>query len=647
MKKTIVTLSLLLSFFQHYGQQVLFSQDFNSLPSHVITGWNTSIYSGKTPWGAGPLYTINNDCLGAPLYERIAGICDCTGTGSTKGGGGPNGNVFMFTPKIDLTGINNAWLQFDSYFRKASSSGKTEKATIEISTNGGTNWTILKDLPANANIKEAEVFHIDLTAYSNNSDIRIGFRYNDDGLNEAGWAVDNVTVYVPPDTDLALLYVTPIDSMLRYVEIGHDISYGGRVYNAGLDTVFSYIVHYRQAGKAIKSDTISGIVLPPFTKHSFLHKVPDTAFSSTKASVSVWLEVQGDVIHDNDTLSIDIRGANFIPKKRLVIEEGTGTWCAYCPQGWVYMNQVRDSAWDMSLVSVHSGDLDPMKLNGYDDYLSNLNWNYVPYFLVDRKRRVDPDSFFYVLNRQKNYFGFADIDFDYANYGNELIINAHVKPAIDLEGDFRLVMIMTEDDIHGTGTEWEQLNRYAGGVAGPMGGFENKPYHVPASDMHYNFVARAIAPSPDGTKGLLPGKLLQGKDYTHSIKTILDSSWNKGRMRLIVMLIQNYDTTILNSKQSLFYLNIPNTSMPSPDIVIYPNPANDLAYIQVTSPVQDEIQWFMSDISGKTLYGNNVRAMANQTTRVSLPTSSLPPGLYFVTLQAKAYKKTLKINVIH
>lgn len=646
MKKTLIALSLLLLAAHGYAQKVIFYQDFNKFNSYQITGWNTKQYTGKAPWQAGELYDINNDCLGAPLYPKIAGVCDCTGTGSI-GGGGANHNVFMFTPKIDLKGVNGAWLKFDSYFRKASAGGKTEKATVEISTNGGANWTVLKDLPANTNIKQAEEFNIDLSAYNNDS-VRIGFRYNDDGLNVAGWAVDNVKVSVPAAKDLTFASLTPHDTLLRYVALGKEIAYGGQVYNSGLDTVFSYIVHYRQAANAVKSDTITGVAIPAFARHHFNHKIPDTAFKAGNTPVTVWVELLGDSIRTNDTLVTDIRGSYFTPKKRLVIEEGTGTWSEYSPLGWVYMNQVRDSAWDdVTQISVHSGDSDPMTLENYDDYLFNLDWNYVPYFLFDRHKRIAPDSFYHYLNVRRNYFGFADVDFDYANYGNELIINAHVKPAIDMEGDFRFVLVLTEDNVNGIDSGYRQRNRYAGGVFGPMGGFENKPYNVPPSDMHYNFVARTAAPSPEGTKGLLPSKLVHNTDYTHAIKTTLDPSWNKERLKLIVLLIRNDDSTILNSNKSLFYLDIKKPEVAFPDMSLYPNPAHDIANIRFKVKHEEEVSCVISDLSGKQLLETKVYAHANESTLLHLPVSNLTAGLYLVTLSTSDYKKTIKMNVIH
>jgi hypothetical protein len=165
--------------------------------------------------------------------------------------------------------------------------------------------------------------------------------------------------------------------------------------------------------------------------------------------------------------------------------------------------------------------------------------------------------------------------------------------------------------------------------------------------MHYNFVARAAAPSAEGTKGLLPSKLLHNTDYTHVIKTTLDPSWNKERLKLIVLLIRNDDSTILNSNKSLFYLDIKNPDVTFPDMSLFPNPAQDVANIRFKVKYEEEVSCVMSDLSGKQLLEMKVFAHANESTLLRLPVSNLTAGLYLVTISTSDYKKTLKMNVIH
>jgi hypothetical protein len=641
MKKAFILVFLFLCV-HACAQTVIFSQDFNSFPGYTITGWNTSIYTGVAPWRTGELYLVNGTCFGAPDHEKVAGICDCIS--NPQFGPKPNQNVFMYTPAINLTGVTGAWLSFDSYFKLFTKNGVYENATVEISTNGGGNWTVLKTVSKNASIKNAETYDIDLSVYNNTPDVRIGFRYGDNGLEGGGWAIDNVKVFIPAHKDLALVSATPSDSLQRYVELNKGLRHGGRVFNAGLDTVFSFVAYYRQAGGNVISDTITNVSIPAFGKLDFVFNTLDTITYSGNAMVDMWVELNGDTYHHNDSLQTDIRGAYFIPRKSVVIEEGTGTWNKYCPQGWVLMNQVPASDADACEISVHGGD--PMELTVYDDYLFYLNWNYSPYFLFDRRMNVQPEDFFNLLNIQKAFFGFADVTFDWSVNGNDLSINAHIKPAIDLHGDFRLALVVTEDGVSGTTSQWAQANAYANNALGAMGGFENKPDPVPAVDMQYNFVARAVAPTPEGEPGQLPATLAHNTVYDKAITVKIDPSWQFGKMKAIVMLVRFDDSTILNASKSLFYLNIPHSKNETIDAVIYPNPAIDYSIIRFSLANEGKVNCLVTDIAGRTVF-QRTSEYSRGTNQIVLPANEFANGFYLVTLSSASGKKNLKLQVLH
>ena len=70
-----------------------------------------------------------------------------------------------------------------------------------------------------------------------------------------------------------------------------------------------------------------------------------------------------------------------------------------------------------------------------------------------------------------------------------------------------MAVVIVEDSVRGTASGYAQANYYSGGGNGPMGGYENLPSTIPASQMTYNHVARVLA---GGFKVPLP-KLLTRK----------------------------------------------------------------------------------------------------------------------------------------
>lgn len=76
--------------------------------------------------------------------------------------------------------------------------------------------------------------------------------------------------------------------------------------------------------------------------------------------------------------------------KIVVGEEGTGTWCQWCPRGAVFMDYMHDSyAGFWAGIAVHNGNNEPMKLAEYDTPFSGFLSGY-PGVLVERGTEIDP-----------------------------------------------------------------------------------------------------------------------------------------------------------------------------------------------------------------------------------------------------------------
>jgi hypothetical protein len=105
----------------------------------------------------------------------------------------------LVTPRLDLSGYTHVNLQFDAFFEAFA-----DIATVEITTNGGLNWTVLQSLTSASAWQEDLVINLD--AYINSCSVQIGFRYNDAGEWGNGFAIDNVSITgtVQPEYDLAL-----------------------------------------------------------------------------------------------------------------------------------------------------------------------------------------------------------------------------------------------------------------------------------------------------------------------------------------------------------------------------------------------------------------------------------------------------------
>lgn len=646
MKDLIITLTIALFAFETSAQQIIFKEDFDSYPGLAINNWNTNERSAPVGWQTSDMYNLYCSYSKIPsewFWARVAAISGCYGD---KGGPRNNVDILMYSKPIDLsTTTKGAVLRFDSYFNGNIVNGKQERATVEVSINNGTTWTVVKNVDKVNSTDSFIVQYADLSAYLGNNNVLLGFRYSDVGEDHklGGWAIDNIEVFEPRQRDLSLTVFHPENKLENYFTLNTDFIHTGTALNLGLDTIKNFTVNYQNNGGAIYTDTVDSVVIAPYQEFNFTHAIPNQLTSAGANNITAWVSVGGDEDLKNDTLERIVYGAHFMPKKLVTIEEGTGTWMAYAPRGFVYFETVhRDD--EAALVSIHSTD--PMEQEALSDYLYDLNYYQAPFFLFDRSRKSDNDNFFETLQEYKRHFGFADLDLYGQVFGNDVWLEVTVKPALDLKGDFKVAMILTEDNVSGTDSAWTQKNAFYTGSLGPMGGYENKPEFIDGKDINYDFVARGVYPSADGA---VLGTVLQyGSEYKHKFHAVIDPEWNKNNMRAIVMLIDGEDSTILNSNKLNYFLSVAGNTIEEQTIGLYPNPANGHTTLEYRNiDAGEEVNIGVMDISGRVVNNISETSAGRGRNRVAIPTANLIAGMYIINVQTGGSKQVLKLQVMH
>jgi hypothetical protein len=625
------------------AQTVIFSQDFNSIPGYQINGWIDEYSNGGYPFRIGLPYLVGGACFSPPGNNtKVAGLTDVFAwPGAPCNSTRNDSNVLLYTPPINFTNVTGAWLQYDSYFLEKVSGSVRESARIEVSTDNGATWTLLQQVQPNG-AGGFQTWYADMNAYNQAGNIRLGFRYSDSGMLMNGWMIDNIKIFIPDSTDLKLVRAAPDDSLLSYGTIGQDMQLGGQVFNAGLKPVTSFTVYYQYGSAAPVSFTINGISLNSFESLEFFHPIPFTIPAMGTHPIKMWVETAGDNRPANDSARLSLRGAAFMPPKMQLIEEGTGTWNGWGPRGKVLMKWASQSDYPVNLVSVHD-QTDPMHVPDYQQFLFYLRWNYVPYFLFDRRENVPPDSFYNAVSRYASYFGFASLNAQATISNQNLQFTALVRPAIDLTGDYRLAVALTEDSVTGTGAGYEQANFFAGGQRGPMSGFENLPNPVPASQMAYDYVARQISPGPNGVAGMLPVQLIHNQTYVVQMQLPLQAGWNLKKLKAILMLIRYSDSSVLNSTRIQWPLSIETSHQPHLEAQLYPNPASGQAWLRVQ--VSGTLQLSITDMAGRQLWFQQIENTNGRP--MQLPVRNLSPGLYLVQIRHSSGSKSLKMQVLH
>jgi hypothetical protein len=284
----------------------------------------------------------------------------------------------------------------------------------------------------------------------------------------------------------------------------------------------------------------------------------------------------------------------------------------------------------------------------HKDYLYYLNQNFITYFLFDRRGPVRHPIFFKEYERQKNYFGFADISLQQTSTPIHLTVTASVKPAINLNGDYRIAVVVTEDDVTGTDSNYDQENAYAGGGQGVMGGFENLPNPVPASAMHYDYVSRIISPDPKGQTGCLPTTMQAGNTYSCTVQVNLNTTWKRSKLKAVALFINGMDSTILNSKTiKIDPVGVAHITGNYAPLQVYPNPANGATIVAFNTKERSLVSVTATDITGRTVYQSPAGWLQSGAHRIAVDVTTWTSGMYFITLNTYQHTEAVKLSVVH
>ena len=338
--------------------------------------------------------------------------------------------------------------------------------------------------------------------------------------------------------------------------------------------------------------------------------------------------------------------------KIVIAEEGTGTWCGWCPRGAVAMETAaKEYKGFFQGIAVHNGD--PMVVPIYDSGMGNLVSGY-PSALVDRMSVIDPGnipaSFFQQLTVAPKAILSNGATYDAST--NELKVSITVNVNEDISNDWKIACSIVENHVTGTGSGYNQRNYYAGGGNGVMGGYENLPSSVPAADMVYDDVARAISPNFTGYVGFADANQA-GDTKTFNFTFQLDATWKKDDIHIVGLLmnsagqIDNGSTSTIDEAVANGYqtgTNVIGTNeftFNPKQIEVFPNPAVTDINIKLAEDLQGLVNYSMVDVLGKTVLTGSLE----NNKEINIDVTTYKEGVYFINFYNDQAQFTQKIVI--
>lgn len=414
------------------------------------------------------------------------------------------------------------------------------------------------------------------------------------------------------------------------------------------EPVTRFTASYRYGGQT-RQKTFEGLNIRKGETFDFaFDELLPAAYGDT-LRYDVWVEANGQ--RAADTLRLSAVSLSFNPKRRVVVEEGTGMWCTYCPKGIVAMRELREKYPD-SFIGIALHYEDPMEA---DDYVKHLQFPCFPsgffnrkYFSEDPMVLVQEDGkpvytaqeggfetlFLAVAGEQ----AIADVALEVHLEGQTVVAEAVARYALPLrDADVRLAFVVTEDNVQHE--DYYQINHFSGGEAA-IGGFEKMPSRI--QPFTFDEVARAIHGGWQGIAGSQPAQLLPGTPYRYGCSFKLPAGVDDLRqVRIIALLIDQRSGEILNADS--------RPLAPAPEGIagvagglrgFSCHMAEGVAEVSVEAA--GAVEFAVHDLRGAQLFRGQAEA---EQGRAILRLPRLPQGVYLVTVAQGHSCATHKIRV--
>lgn len=450
------------------------------------------------------------------------------------------------------------------------------------------------------------------------------------GLSEF-WIDDISYNYVEDSPTLDSEFILTVDGGLGIT--GTQQSLTGRIMNAGPDYTGDINISI-ESDAGTEMATFEDVSISNGDSYEFtLEDVFEVEDGLNELTIN--LDLDDDNTCSNQVIT-GVNGVTPAQDKRVIAEEATGTWCQWCPRGAVYMERMAEAFGDYFVgVAVHNSD--PMEFTIYDDWIGTQIGGY-PQVVVDRTSSVDPSLMQSPLvarltEETKSTFDIqAQYDEETGMATAKIVVNAkkNIVPGADL------FCIIVEDDVTGSGAGWAQVNAYAGGGNGAMGGYENLPNPVPADKMVYEDVARMIMPDAEGLQ--LPDAILEGNYNAYEFEFEIADDWDVENVKIVALLVTNGATGEADNAMERPFLEAVDAYVSNQEIEytseldIFPNPSQGESTIKLDLEESTNVEVTILNVSGQQVAYRDY-GLLNGNQMIQLKNLNLANGVYTVLVK--------------
>ena len=229
--------------------------------------------------------------------------------------------------------------------------------------------------------------------------------------------------------------------------------------------------------------------------------------------------------------------AVIIPKRKVVLEDYTGTWCGFCPRVVTAIETVHQVTDDIAVVAIHetaNSNPDPMHFPQVQDLKDAFGVDGLPAARVNRTTNWDIP---YDIDDITNMAG-SDTDFAIAinseTTGNELVVEVELVYENGSETGDRLVVYLLE-----SGVVHSQTNYFNSDETSPFYQLGNPIPDFVHNDALRNSLTQILGDDISGTPAL--------ETYSRSFSLMLPVEYNAENLSIVAMVVSS-DNTARNAQ---------------------------------------------------------------------------------------------------
>lgn len=366
---------------------------------------------------------------------------------------------------------------------------------------------------------------------------------------------------------------SPLANATTYVKAGEAINVTSTIVNHGANGIQSLDVDYTLNGATTsKHFDLENAIDGTFgLAATVANELPAIAERGNYDLVVKVTKVNGKANEDAAAESTTpLVVLNSVPKHRPVLEEYTGTWCGYCPRGYVGLQMLAEQyPDDYVLISYHNADdmeimstsEFPSAIPGYPDAWIDRTIEVDAYYGYDEDYGVVPLGVVKPLNERAAEFGQADIEVAaMLNSDNSAVnVKATVTFPYDIdENKFALEYVLVADGL--SDESWGQSNYYSGDTEVD----DNFKVFVEGESTVYGLVYNDVAVKVSAPYGLaidgsLPASMKADEAIAHKYVFNLDEVLNTSdqpiiqdikKLRVVAILVNTETGEVVNANKA-------------------------------------------------------------------------------------------------